>query len=104
MKRAGSMLIAIQMPVVQYAGIDRKSTRLNSSHPSISYAVFCLKKKKDFLAKLAENDIIEQRTVVFKMDIIDDETISLLLLTDDFETGKNRSKERNNMEHRARKR
>src|SRR5699024_11651562 len=30
----------------QYALIDRKSTRLNSSHVSISYAVFCLKKKK----------------------------------------------------------
>src|SRR5438477_13173767 len=29
----------------QVAGIDRKSTRLNSSHMSISYAVFCLKKK-----------------------------------------------------------
>src|SRR5438876_5393226 len=28
------------------ASTDRKSTRLNSSHPSISYAVFCLKKKK----------------------------------------------------------
>src|SRR5438876_1394821 len=28
------------------ASLDRKSTRLNSSHPSISYAVFCLKKKK----------------------------------------------------------
>src|SRR5690348_18075790 len=28
-------------------GADRKSTRLNSSHPSISYAVFCLKKKKN---------------------------------------------------------
>src|SRR5438876_9957942 len=28
---------------------DRKSTRLNSSHPSISYAVFCLKKKSDRL-------------------------------------------------------
>src|SRR2546430_8267142 len=27
---------------------DRKSTRLNSSHSQISYAVFCLKKKKDF--------------------------------------------------------
>src|SRR5580704_19069666 len=26
--------------------LDRKSTRLNSSHPSISYAVFCLKKKQ----------------------------------------------------------
>src|SRR5690348_18389928 len=28
------------------AAQDRKSTRLNSSHPSISYAVFCLKKKR----------------------------------------------------------
>src|SRR2546430_12529503 len=28
--------------------IDRKSTRLNSSHSQISYAVFCLKKKKEF--------------------------------------------------------
>src|SRR5437868_7414346 len=28
------------------ADLDRKSTRLNSSHVSISYAVFCLKKKK----------------------------------------------------------
>src|SRR2546430_7371071 len=27
--------------------LDRKSTRLNSSHSQISYAVFCLKKKKD---------------------------------------------------------
>src|SRR5689334_23488426 len=31
---------------------DRKSTRLNSSHSSISYAVFCLKKKKNYNAKL----------------------------------------------------
>src|SRR5690348_17748403 len=30
---------------------DRKSTRLNSSHPSISYAVFCLKKKKKICHK-----------------------------------------------------
>src|SRR3712207_7730837 len=29
-----------------YADLDRKSTRLNSSHANISYAVFCLKKKK----------------------------------------------------------
>src|SRR5439155_26637712 len=29
----------------QAAGLDRKSTRLNSSHVAISYAVFCLKKK-----------------------------------------------------------
>src|SRR6266498_5471614 len=39
---------------------DRKSTRLNSSHVRISYAVFCLKKKKkksrDFLAKKKEKE------------------------------------------------
>src|SRR3712207_8483014 len=29
------------------AQVDRKSTRLNSSHANISYAVFCLKKKKN---------------------------------------------------------
>src|SRR5690348_17739028 len=33
-------------PLVERLPLDRKSTRLNSSHPSISYAVFCLKKKK----------------------------------------------------------
>src|SRR5258708_16801343 len=32
---------------------DRKSTRLNSSHQIISYAVFCLKKKKEMTAPLA---------------------------------------------------
>src|SRR5205809_5255436 len=31
------------------AGVDRKSTGLNSSHGYISYAVFCLKKKKTYL-------------------------------------------------------
>src|SRR5438477_6154895 len=32
--------------IIGRKGADRKSTRLNSSHMSISYAVFCLKKKK----------------------------------------------------------
>src|SRR3954462_9531033 len=34
------------MTGVQTCALDRKSTRLNSSHTIISYAVFCLKKKK----------------------------------------------------------
>src|SRR5207248_10174037 len=40
LQRVGSLLAVVQ-PFV-----DRKSTRLNSSHRTISYAVFCLKKKK----------------------------------------------------------
>src|SRR6266487_6393858 len=38
--------VAQQVPLRHLGERDRKSTRLNSSHPSISYAVFCLKKKK----------------------------------------------------------
>src|SRR5437762_11315555 len=36
-------------PARRSATRDRKSTRLNSSHRCISYAVFCLKKKKNYL-------------------------------------------------------
>src|SRR5438034_3441538 len=41
----GLGLAVVQKIIVQHGG-DRKSTRLNSSHTVISYAVFCLKKKK----------------------------------------------------------
>src|SRR2546427_9633791 len=43
--RASAFLEAWRDPSVA-ALVDRKSTRLNSSHSQISYAVFCLKKKK----------------------------------------------------------
>src|SRR5699024_11393036 len=43
---------------------DRKSTRLNSSHVSISYAVFCLKKKtKDHKKYTKKNDINNNRKI-----------------------------------------
>src|SRR3712207_7063064 len=41
----GLVLLIFAVPVLTLIG-DRKSTRLNSSHANISYAVFCLKKKK----------------------------------------------------------
>src|SRR2546428_5688643 len=37
---------ALERAVTPRTRVDRKSTRLNSSHDQISYAVFCLKKKK----------------------------------------------------------
>src|SRR2546422_11041577 len=36
----------VRRDMAEHAMLDRKSTRLNSSHGYISYAVFCLKKKK----------------------------------------------------------
>src|SRR2546429_4849016 len=51
-----SILDLVPGDVVVFASEDRKSTRLNSSHGYISYAVFCLKKKK-----LHQGDRVEPR-------------------------------------------
>src|SRR5260221_3330452 len=47
------------------AGGDRKSTRLNSSHTVISYAVFCLKKKKnnDVMLAVTKLDVLRRATI-----------------------------------------
>src|SRR5258707_3190006 len=42
----GNQLLVVDRVKPQAPIADRKSTRLNSSHANISYAVFCLKKKK----------------------------------------------------------
>src|SRR3712207_8967891 len=42
-----------EAPSREAVRLDRKSTRLNSSHANISYAVFCLKKKKHYHLKLS---------------------------------------------------
>src|SRR3712207_7232382 len=54
---AGELLVVRVAPAARRVGgpgglppRDRKSTRLNSSHANISYAVFCLKKKDDIAA------------------------------------------------------
>src|SRR5688572_32625486 len=45
--RRGSLNLGYTIGQAKNNTEDRKSTRLNSSHSQISYAVFCLKKKKD---------------------------------------------------------
>src|SRR6266487_6470585 len=54
---------AICYLLAEKAREDRKSTRLNSSHPSISYAVFCLKKKKKHITQslINNNKIIKYK-------------------------------------------
>src|SRR2546427_9433022 len=61
-QRAGFFLThVLECPLDRDAGHsstwvrDRKSTRLNSSHSQISYAVFCLKKKKQQTKRTAHN-------------------------------------------------
>src|SRR5689334_23455263 len=50
---------------------DRKSTRLNSSHSSISYAVFCLKKKKKKNNKHTHKITHKLATILYKSHIKD---------------------------------
>src|SRR3712207_8334433 len=45
--------------------IDRKSTRLNSSHANISYAVFCLKKKKIYNQYIQKYHYIIHQYIIF---------------------------------------
>src|SRR5207253_4031284 len=45
---------------------DRKSTRLNSSHVAISYAVFCLKKKNCIIVRGNANHIFELTSLLFE--------------------------------------
>src|SRR3712207_8472722 len=48
----------VSRELVEVASKDRKSTRLNSSHANISYAVFCLKKKKALYVLLSSSQLI----------------------------------------------
>src|SRR2546430_6140430 len=48
------------------AGADRKSTRLNSSHSQISYAVFCLKKKKK-LNRILALHVLQLDTMLYQL-------------------------------------
>src|SRR2546430_11462662 len=49
---SGGAAVAVPRGGARGCRADRKSTRLNSSHSQISYAVFCLKKKKNVNLKL----------------------------------------------------
>src|SRR2546430_9421036 len=63
--------------------LDRKSTRLNSSHSQISYAVFCLKKKNiehaiERLAQLGESLLVLSLAFMFDINYIHSEDASAL--------------------------
>src|SRR5438067_9451030 len=53
--------LVVRFPL-EHVVVDRKSTRLNSSHVSISYAVFCLKKKKKRIKKYKQSKTESSRT------------------------------------------
>src|SRR3989442_3060113 len=66
------------------ASVDRKSTRLNSSHVRISYAVFCLKKKKKSQhsgkLRVGEQDLVAMKSALIarpRRTMMDDRAVGL---------------------------
>lgn len=59
---------------------------------------------EDYLIRLSKDEIIENNTVVFTIQNVDDETISILLLSDNFKEGKNRLADLQKLEKKMRKR
>ncbi|HHU25828.1 MAG TPA: hypothetical protein GXZ56_04320 [Bacteroidales bacterium] len=57
----------------------------------------------DYLVRLADYEVIEEKTVVFEFKEIDDETLSVILLTTEFNNDKKRDSELKKLERRARK-
>src|SRR5437667_3010837 len=69
--RAGHAADVADLPHRRYGGPhrDRKSTRLNSSHITISYAVFCLKKKNIHLHLAHHHNKVTESAVLLKIDV-----------------------------------
>src|SRR5256885_12954743 len=77
-------VLSVLKPTLQqaYGWRDRKSTRLNSSHLVISYAVFCLKKKKTLFYDLMHPKAQIQRHArapISKISVLQHSVVSLLI-------------------------
>src|SRR5688572_32474654 len=69
-QEAGGKVVHSHFAAPCEMGIDRKSTRLNSSHSQISYAVFCLK-KKNTKALHTSQGINTLRRILVRYSVVD---------------------------------
>src|SRR5207245_3699935 len=65
-------MVGVGEGIVVGVGVDRKSTRLNSSHGSISYAVFCLKKNSRVNSATRFVGFVVAPSAAFGAGIVDD--------------------------------
>lgn len=88
--------------IVFFTDID-KGVSISASAMGYNSIEFNNKAGSDYLVRLADNDVIEEKTAVFRFNEIDEETVSILLLTDDFNNEKKREDEIKKLEKKARK-
>ena len=81
--------VSIYIPTNSARGLDRKSTRLNSSHITISYAVFCLKKKnKKLKIELPYDPAIPLLGIYPEETIIQKESCTIMFIAALFTTAR----------------
>lgn len=71
---------------------DQKIRKIKATNLGYDDIIFDVTEGKDFLVKLAKNNVIENQTVAFKVKNEDEETLSIILLSDDFDPGKDKMK------------
>lgn len=80
-----------------------KTAAISASSLGYDPITFDYARGNNYRIRLAENIVIENSTVAFGIRIIDEETISLMMLSDNFNLGKDREKELKSLEKKARK-
>ena len=86
-----------------YLTDNGKITKISASAMGYNSIAFDNNTGSDYLISLADNDVIEEKTAVFRFNEIDEETISINLLTDNFNNDKKRENELKKIEKKARK-
>ncbi len=86
-----------------YLTDNEKSINIVASAMGYNSIAFDYKAGSDYRIRLADNDVIEETTAVLRYNVIDEETISIILLTDNFNIEKKREEELKKLEKRARK-
>lgn len=86
-----------------YLTHTQKTRKITVSGMGINTVTIDYSPCSDYLVKVADNEVVEDQTVVFMIREVDDETLSLLLLTDNFDSRKKRDSELHKLERKVRK-
>lgn len=82
---------------------EPKVKKVKVSNLGYNDIIFNVVRGKDFFVKLAKNNVIEHQTVVFKVQNEDEETLSIILLSDNFNPGKDKMKSLEKLDKKAQK-
>ncbi len=82
---------------------DQKIKRIKVTNLGYDDVAFEVEQGKDFLVKLARNNVIENQTVAFKVKREDEETLSIILLSDNFDPGKDKIKSLEKLDKKTQK-